>query len=90
MKTFSEFKDKGFDILGVSIETNKQWWLDAVQKDKITWECVSDLKGDNNKASLIYGIHYYPANFLIAPNGTIIAKDLRGDALRNKLAEILK
>jgi peroxiredoxin len=90
VKTYNEFKDKGFDILGVSVETNKKSWLNAVHEDGIIWESVSDLKGENNKAALIYGIHYYPANFLINPNGIIIAKDLRGDALRNKLTELLK
>jgi peroxiredoxin len=90
VKTYNEFKDKGFDILGVSCETTKHWWLDAIHQDHITWENVSDLKGRDNKAALIYGISYYPANFLIAPNGTIIAKDLRGDALRKKLSELLK
>ena len=90
VKTYNEFKNKGFDILGVSVETNKKSWIDAVLKDNITWKSVSDLKGDKNKAALIYGISYYPANFLIDPYGTIIAKDLRGDALRTKLAELLK
>lgn len=90
VKTYNEFKSKGFDILGVSIETKKDAWLDAIQHDNIVWKNVSDLKGDENKAALIYGIHYYPANFLINPNGIIIAKDLRGDALRKKLEEILK
>jgi hypothetical protein len=90
VKIYNEFKNKGFDILGVSVETNKKSWLDAVREDNITWKSVSDLKGDNNRAALIYGIHYYPANFLIDSTGTIIAKDLRGDALRDKLAELLK
>lgn len=90
VKTYNEFKGKGFDILGVSIETKKDAWVDAIQHDNIVWRSVSDLRGDENKAALIYGIHYYPANFLINPNGIIIAKDLRGDALKNKLAEILK
>lgn len=90
VKTYSEFKDKGFDILGVSIETTRDAWLAAIQQDNIVWKSVSDLKGDGNKAALIYGIHYYPANFLIDPKGIIIAKDLTGDALRNKLAEILE
>jgi peroxiredoxin len=90
VRTYSEFKDKGFDILGVSCETQRHWWVDAVQSDKITWENVSDLTGRFNKASLIYGINYYPANFLIAPDGTIIGKDLRGDALRDKLSEVLR
>jgi peroxiredoxin len=90
VKTYNEFKDKGFDILGVSIETDKKWWLDAMRKDSIAWESVSDLKGDANKAALIYSIHYYPANFLIDPKGTIIAKDLKGEQLRDKLKELLK
>lgn len=87
---YAAYKDKGFEILGVSIETSKKAWLKAVEEDKITWECVSDLKGDNNKAALIYGTHYYPTNYLIDPNGIIIAKDLRGDALKLKLAELLR
>lgn len=89
IKTYREFNNKGFEILGVSVEANKQWWADAMIKDSITWESVSDLKGQDNEAVLIYGIDHYPANFLIDPNGVIIAKDLRGDALRNKLAELL-
>lgn len=90
VKTYSKFKSKGFDILGVSVETKRQDWLDAIRQDKISWESLSDLKGSNNLASLIFGIHYYPANFLIDPNGVIIAKDLRGDALSKKLTELLK
>ena len=90
VKTYKEFKDKGFDILGVSCETTRYWWIRSVQEDSITWKTVSDLKGRDNPASMIYGIYYYPANFLIAPNGIIIAKDLRGDALGKKLSEILK
>jgi len=90
VKTYREFRDKGFDILGVSVEANKKWWGDAMQKDSISWESVSDLKGQDNEAVLIYGIDHYPANFLIDPGGVIIAKDLRGDALRNKLAELLQ
>ena len=89
VKTYNEFKDKGFDILGVSNETKREEWVGAIQQDNIVWKNVSDLKGDRNNAVLIYGIYYYPANFLIDPNGIIIAQDLRGEALRNKLAEIL-
>ena len=89
VKTYNEFKDKGFDILGVSIETKRDKWVGAIQQDNIVWKNVSDLKGGNNKAALIYGTYYYPANYLIDPNGIIIAKDLRGVDLRNKLAEIL-
>ena len=89
VKTYNEFKDKGFDILGVSIEAKRDAWVGAIQQDNIAWKSVSDLKGDQNKAALIYSTYYYPANYLIDPNGIIIAKDLRGEDLRNKLAEIL-
>lgn len=90
VKTYNEFKDKGFDILGVSVETNRKAWMDAIHQDGIIWESVSDLKGDDNRAALIYGISSYPTNFLIDPHGIIIAKDLRGEALSKKLSELLK
>lgn len=90
VKIYNEFKSAGFDILGVAADENKDDWLEAVQKDSLVWQNVTDLKGDKNKAALIYGISYYPANFLIDRQGIIIAKDLRGDALKSKLQEILK
>jgi peroxiredoxin len=90
VKIYNEFKNNGFDILGVASDDTKEAWTAAVQKDSLTWHNVSDLKGDRNKAALIYGVSYYPTNYLIDRNGIIIAKDLRGDALRNKLIEILK
>lgn len=90
VKLYAEYKSKGFEILGVSIETNRNAWLQAMEEDNITWECVSDLKGDKNKAALIYGTSYYPTNYLIDRNGNIIAKDLRGEELRKKLDELLR
>ena len=90
VKIYDEYKNKGFDILAVSADIEKESWIEAVQKDNLIWQNVCDLKGDRNKAALIYGISYFPANFLIDKNGIIIARDLRGDALRNKLNEVLK
>lgn len=90
VQTYNQFKDRGFDILGVAADDDKNEWIDAVKKDGLNWENVCDLRGDKNRASLIYGISYYPANFLIDKKGTIIAKDLRGNELRSKLEEILK
>ena len=84
------FKNAGFEILGVAADDNKEAWIGAVKKDSLTWQNVCDLNGDKNKATLIYGVSYYPTNFLIDRNGIIVAKDLRGDALRNKLREMLK
>lgn len=89
VETYNAFKDKGFAILGVSADDNKKYWLEAVEKDGLTWENVSDLNGDKNRASLIYGINAYPTNFLIDDKGIIIAKNLRGEQLRKKLEELL-
>jgi len=90
VSTYNLFKDKGFTVLGVSADESKASWLKAVKEDKLPWENVSDLKGDKNKAALIYGISAYPTNYLIDEQGTIIAKNLRGDALREKLTALLQ
>jgi peroxiredoxin len=90
VKIYNEFKEKGFDILGVAADKSKNDWTDAVHHDGLMWQNVCDLNGDKNKAVLIYGISYYPSNFLIDKNGIIVARDLRGDDLRNKLRELLQ
>ncbi|MCJ8208845.1 AhpC/TSA family protein [Mucilaginibacter sp. RS28] len=90
VKTYGRYKDKGFAVLGVSLDDNKQRWLKAVADDHLTWENVSDLRGDQNKAALIYGITGIPDNFLIDDKGTIIARNLRGQALDDKLKELLR
>ncbi|MFT3705253.1 MAG: TlpA disulfide reductase family protein [Agriterribacter sp.] len=89
VKTYSSYRSKGFEVLGVSVETNKEWWERAIKEDNIAWESVSDLKGDKGMAVMMYGVDHFPANFLIDPNGVIIAKDLHGDELKSKLAELL-
>ena len=71
--------------MGVAADEVKKDWLDAVVQDSLPWQNVTDLKGDKNKASLIYGIDRYFFNHLIDENGVIVAKDLRNDNLRNKL-----
>jgi peroxiredoxin len=90
VRTYNEFKNAGFEILGVAADEKKENWLEAIREDSLTWKNVSDLKGDKNRVALIYGISYYPANFLIDKNGIIVAKDLRGAALNNKLRELLR
>ncbi|MCY1500860.1 Thiol-disulfide oxidoreductase ResA [compost metagenome] len=89
VKTYQMYRHKGFEILGVAADDNKTQWLQAVKQDKLPWPNVCDLKGDQNKAVLIYGINAFPTNFLIDENGVIIAKNLRGEALQKKLAELL-
>lgn len=89
VKTYKNFNQKGFEIFAVSLDQEKNSWLQAVEKDSLIWEHVSDLKGDDNEASLIYGVNGIPDNFLIDQNGFIIGRNLRGDKLNEKLAEIL-
>lgn len=86
---YNAFKDKGFDILGVSFDKDQVSWEKAVQDDKLTWNHVSDLQYWNNAAGKVYGIMSIPANVLLDKDGKIIAKDLRGDDLHKKLAELL-
>jgi peroxiredoxin len=88
VKAFNEFKDKGFDVLGVSLDDDKGKWIEAIKKDKLTWTHVSDLKGWQNEVSGLYGVMSIPSNFLINSDGKIIATDLRGDDLRAKLTEL--
>lgn len=90
VEQYKLYKDKGFEIFGVSLDTNKDKWKQAVEKDGLLWENVSDLRGGNNKASMIYGVRDLPDNFLIDENGVIIARYLRGNKLKNTLKELFK
>ncbi|MBC9932595.1 TlpA disulfide reductase family protein [Chitinophaga qingshengii] len=89
VKAYGKFKDKGFEILGVSLDDKKDKWLAAVEADKLTWTHVSDLKGWKNAAAELYGVRAIPQNVLIDPKGKIVAKNLRGEDLEKKLAEVL-
>ncbi|WP_421938986.1 redoxin domain-containing protein [Pedobacter sp.] len=87
---YKKFHDKGFEILGVSLDNKKENWLKAIQDDGLTWKHVSDLKGWSNTAAAAYGVKSVPASFLLDQNGKVVAKDLRGEELTNKLSEIFK
>lgn len=89
VELYAEFKDKGFDILGVSLDQKKDAWLKAIEDDKLTWNHVSDLKGWGNEAAQLYAVSGIPHTVLLDKEGVIIAKNLRGDALREKVAELL-
>lgn len=88
---YEKFKDKNFTVLGVSLDQpgKKENWLKAIEDDKLTWTNVSDLKFWNNEAAKLYGVRGIPQNYLIGPDGKIVAKDLRGEQLHTKLAELL-
>jgi peroxiredoxin len=87
---FNDFKDMGFTILGVSLDNqnSKKDWIKAIKDDQLTWTQVSDLKHWDNSVSKLYGVHAIPENFLIDPNGVIIAIGLTPTELRKKLEEI--
>jgi len=87
VKAFNKFKSKGFTVLGVSLDQDKAKWLEAIKKDGLAWNHVSDLKYWNNAVAAQFGIQSIPASFLIDPNGKIIGKDLRGADL-DKFLEI--
>lgn len=90
VKVFNTYKDKGFYVLGVSLDqpTGKEKWLKAIHDDGLTWSHVSDLKFWNNAVAVQYGIQAIPQNLLLDPGGKIIAKNLRGAELEKKLAEL--
>ena len=90
-EVYKNYKDKGFEIFAVSLDQagKKQAWLNAIEKDQITWPQVSDLQFYNNKAAVLYGIKAIPQNFLLDKEGKIIAKNLRGQTLENFLKTIL-
>ena len=87
---YNTFKDKNFTVLGVSLDQDKNNWLQAIKVDKLDWTNVSDLKYWDNEVAKMYNIQGIPANMLIDPTGKIIARDLRAQALQDKLKELLK
>ncbi len=87
---YHKFKHKNFTVLGVSLDKSRDPWMAAIYKDKLTWPHVSDLKGWGNEVAKQYQIFSIPQNFLIDPQGKIVAKNLRGPALEAKLASLLK
>jgi peroxiredoxin len=87
---YNKFKDKNFTILGVSLDSEKENWLKAIEADKLSWTHISDLKQWESAVVGPYGIDGIPFNVLVDPQGKIIATGLRGEVLENKLKEVLK
>lgn len=90
VKEYAKYKDKNFEIVAISLDNKKENWLKAIQDDKLTWVHLSDLQGWKNEVSVMYGVKGVPTNFLISPEGKILATDLRGDALGKFLEKTLK
>jgi peroxiredoxin len=89
VKAYKAFSKKGFDILGVSFDQNREKWLKAVKTDQLTWHHVSDLKGWGNAAGKLYGVNSIPASVLLDKDMRIVARNLRGEELIAKLTELM-
>ena len=89
-KIYEQYKDKGFDIVGVSLDNNKKAWVGAINKMELPWHHISDLKGWTCEGAAIYGINSIPATILFGPDGKVVASGLRAHQLAEKLAEVIK
>ena len=87
---YEKYKDKGFDVVGLSFDQDKEAWTGAIQSLALPWHHLSDLKGWKCVAGEVYGSNSIPATLLVGPDGKIVANNLRGDALEKKLEELLK
>jgi peroxiredoxin len=88
LKAYNKYKSQGFSVFGVSLDRNKEAWMNALAKDSLTWVNVSDLKFWDSAPAKLYNISKIPSNVLIDPSGKIAARNLRGEDLVKKLVEI--
>jgi peroxiredoxin len=91
VKTYERFKDKNFTVLGISLDKSEKRdaWMKAIKDDGLVWYHVSDLKFWNNAVAQLYSVRSIPQNFLVDPQGKIVAANLRGEALQQKLQELI-
>lgn len=90
MECYKIYHSKGFDIVGVSLDEDAAAWKGAIEKNQIPWHHMSDLAGWKSQAVTVFSFSSIPHTVLVDPNGVIVAKDLRGEELKAKLAEIYK
>lgn len=88
VKVYNKYKDKGFEILGISLDKEANAWKEAIAADGLPWKHVSDLQYWQSEAAQLYSVQAIPQTFLLDKEGVIIAKGLRGEQLEKKLAEI--
>jgi peroxiredoxin/CRISPR/Cas system-associated exonuclease Cas4 (RecB family) len=89
VKVYNEFRKKGFDVLSVSLDNNKESWIKAIAMDKLSWTQVIDPGQYDNSVAKLYAVDAIPSNFLLDETGTIIARNVRGKDLYNKVNEVL-
>ena len=87
-KIYEKYKDKGFDVLGVSLDKTEKAWVTAIEKDGLPWKHVSDLKGWKNEVAQLYSVKSIPHTILLDQEGKIVASKLRGPQLEQELAKI--
>lgn len=85
---FKKYKDNGFNVFGVSLDKDRESWLKAIKDDGLDWPQVSDLAFWDTEAPALYGVRFIPSNLLIDPNGVVVARNIKGEDLHLKLAEI--
>ncbi len=89
LETYAEYHDKGFEIYGVSFDRDAEAWKKAVESKGMNWIHVSEVNYFDNQAAKDYAVRSIPSNFLIGPDGTIVAVNLRGEEVKAKIAELL-
>lgn len=90
VRMYNKYKDQGFEILGVSLDKRKAPWVKAIEKDGLTWYHVSDLKGWQNEVAQMYSVTSVPHTVLLDREGKIVARNLRGEPLEQKVAEVIQ
>jgi peroxiredoxin len=86
---YNDYKDKGFSVFGVSLDRDRDAWLKAIDDDNLTWDHVSDLAYWNNEAAQLYAVNSIPSSLIVDKNGRIVAKNKRGEELRETISELL-
>lgn len=89
VKLYSKYRDKGFEIYGVSMDENKKDWMKAIRKDKISWPQVNDNRGREAQTAIDWGLFQIPTSYLINKDGIVVAMDLEKKELENALKEML-
>ena len=89
VKLYSRYKNKGFEILGISLDENKKDWVKAINKDKISWLQINDAGGWDAKTAIDWNVFQIPTSFLVDKNGKIVAMDLEKNELEKALVNLL-
>lgn len=89
VKIYNRFRGKGLEILGISLDSDKDEWVEAIRKDGLIWKHGSDLKGWESPVAQLYKVRSVPSTILLDSNHRIVAKNLRGEELEKKIEELL-